>query len=50
VLLEGYEDGARYDMKAVNFFTLVPGDASRGGLALADQPRYIPADIPKPAL
>jgi hypothetical protein len=46
VLLEGYEDVARYDMKAVKFFTLVPDGASRGGLALVDRPRYIPADIP----
>jgi hypothetical protein len=33
-------------MKAVDFFTMMPDRVSRGGLALADRPRYIPADIP----
>jgi hypothetical protein len=33
-------------MKVVDFFTPVPGGASRGGLALAVRPRYIPTDIP----
>jgi hypothetical protein len=46
VLLKRYEDVARYDMKAVDFFTLAPVGAPRSGLALADRPRYIPADIP----
>jgi hypothetical protein len=46
VLLEGYEDVARYDIKADKFFTMMSGRAPRGGLALAERPRYIRADIP----